>query len=83
MKYNEEIEFILNYIESADFGPTELNQLICLWTAFCIHNDLCVDTGKYDSEINELWNAMNDNISCPYSSFEYERFYNCMSKFLV
>lgn len=30
-------------------------QLRALWTAYCLHYDLCVDTADYDAELMELW----------------------------
>ncbi len=80
-----EYEYILEYIESSDNldEMVVMQQLRCLWTAYCLHQDLDVDTAKYDSRMVDMWNVMQENESAPYSSLEYERFYNAMSKYLV
>ena len=35
------------------------DQLRSLWTAYCLHNNLIVDTGTYDDDILELWSAVS------------------------
>lgn len=84
MDEKKEFEFILKFAECSDdlYPPRVIQQLRCLWTAFCLHHSLGVNMRKYDSKMSELWNAMRENAYCPYSSLEYERFYNAMSKFL-
>jgi hypothetical protein len=29
-----------------------------LWTAFCLHHELLIDTASYDHYLLELWNEM-------------------------
>ena len=83
--YQEEFDYILEQIESSDSldEMVVMQQLRCLWTAYCFHNNLDVDTAGYDNRMMEMWNVMQENESAPYSSLEYERFYNAMSKYLV
>ena len=35
------------------------NQLRCLWTAYCLHFDLNVDTRAYDTILRELYDKMS------------------------
>lgn len=61
-----EFEYIKKFIEDNDFGAgseTVRDQLVCLWTAYCIHNSLEPDTSVYDSELKELWSCLNENPS--------------------
>ena len=36
------------------------DQLRVLWTAFCLHHDLNVDTYAYDRYLFELWQEIQD-----------------------
>lgn len=84
MNEREEFDIILEFIEGADFDEIlYLQQLRALWTAFCIHRDEAVDTGSYYCYMLEMWSVMEENGTNPYSSTEYERFYNAMCKYLV
>ena len=38
-------------------------QFRCLWTAYCFHHGLTVDTAEYDRELKELWDFM---VKCGY-----------------
>ena len=38
-------------------------QFRCLWTAYCFHHGLTVDTSEYDRELMELWDFM---VKCGY-----------------
>ena len=38
-------------------------QLRSLWTAYCLHYDLDVDTSGYDSEMCDLWDAVEQDWS--------------------
>lgn len=81
----KEFEFILEFIESSDDLDQVLVmcQLRSLWTSLCIRHNMVVDTGDYDDKMQKLWAAMEDNLNNPFSSDEYERFYNAMSKYLI
>ncbi len=85
MDKQQEYKYILEFIESSD----DLDQIIvmqqlrCLWTAFCIHHGINGVTYEYDAKIDWMWEAMQENESAPYSSLEHERFYRAMSNYLV
>lgn len=37
-------------------------QLRSLWTAYCLHHSLLVDTREYDSELLELWMTIEEGL---------------------
>lgn len=54
-----EFEYLKKFASGGDFDFQLLRkQLRALWTAFCFHADLTVDTGKYDGYLHELWDAL-------------------------
>lgn len=85
MDSKAEFDYILECIESSEDldEMAVMQQLRCLWTSFCLHQNLDVDTKTYDEKMMEMWQVMQENDSAPYSSLEYGRFYNAMSKYLV
>lgn len=61
MNENKEWEFLLGYVKDNTvyfYTETCRNQLLSLWTAYCLHNNLEVDTIMYDVELIDLWNAI-------------------------
>ena len=51
MAEKSEWQFLVDYVkdDTTDFyNATCRSQLMALWTAYCMHNDLCVDTKMYD-----------------------------------
>lgn len=36
-------------------------QLRCLWTAYCMHQNLDVDTAQYDSDLAEVWGQVSQH----------------------
>ena len=47
-------------IEGYFENETDREQLRALWTAYCCHHGLNVDTGTYDAELTELWRKLNE-----------------------
>lgn len=82
---NEEYGYLLEFVESSeDIGSVlSMQQLRCLWTAYCLHENIDVDTVEYDNMMTEIWFVIQESENAPYSSDEYGRFYNAMSKYLV
>lgn len=61
MNENKEWEFLLGYVKDNTvhfYTETCRYQLLALWTAYCLHNNLEVDTIMYDVELIDLWNAI-------------------------
>lgn len=52
MNEKSEWQFLIDYVkdDTTDFGLDSCrNQLLALWTVYCMHNDLDVDTAMYDA----------------------------------
>lgn len=76
----EEFEYILAFIKEAGDISTEsiiVNQVIALWTAFCLHYNVTVDTYDYDWRVMEIART----IGIEYK--DLNRFYNKISQYLV
>ncbi len=64
--------YLKAFVEQSDFSRDSYgNQLRCLWTAYCFHQDMTVDTKPYDNDLLELWNAIHsekswDSFMCEY-----------------
>jgi len=57
-----EFEFLREFAASNTFSyPTAREQLRALWTAYCLHNDIDVDTRNYDNGISALWLEMTED----------------------
>ncbi len=80
-----EYAYILSFIkENADDDNTVCTeQLRALWTAFCLHQNIDVDTGNYDNAMLEIWEYLQKTNNSLCASFDYEKFYNAMSEYLV
>ena len=79
-----ELDYLLKFAASADFETGELaeKQLRALWTAFCFHENLDVDTAEYDAKLQALYQQLpGDRTSC--SWYDYEGFSRYMREFLV
>lgn len=54
-----ELDYIFNFINEGFFDQDiECDQLRSLWTAFCLHNNLDVDTVEYDNILFEIWESV-------------------------
>lgn len=51
-----ELSYILSFADKGCFDTeTACNQLRSLWTAYCLHHDLDVDTSGYDHDLMTVW----------------------------
>lgn len=59
------------------------DQFRALWTAYCFHHDIHVDTGKYDADMLQLWDAVQkvDRETADWSDFD--SFDGFMCRYLV
>lgn len=81
---NGEFGYLLKFAAGADFETGELaeKQLRALWTAFCFHESLDVDTVEYDAKLQALYQQLpGDRASC--SWYDYEGFGRYMCELLV
>lgn len=62
MNRKEELDFILAFIEESSFDEELVcQQLRSLWTTYCLHHGLDVDTRDYDADIATVWAVMSEN----------------------
>ncbi len=55
-----ELKFLKNFAQELRYDTKIFrNQLRSLWTAYCLHNNLEVDTMTYDRDILELWSVVS------------------------
>ena len=79
-----EMAFMLSFARQEDFFfEVTRKQLRSLWTAYCIRHDYEIDTREYDNDLHWIWQAMQENTSCPWSDDEdgitgYDLFDNYM-----
>lgn len=81
-----ELEYIVDYARGADLSSElQRDQLRCLWTAYCFHQNLDVDTSSYDTDIRVIWNVVSDfgdhEDGADWSDFD--GFDNFMCRYLV
>ena len=51
-----EYQYLKAFVRESSFDDEASRlQLRCLWTAYCFHHGLTVDTSEYDRELLELW----------------------------
>ena len=58
-------------------------QFCCLWTAYCIHYGLVVDTLGYDKDLSALWDILVERGPETEGWKDYDSFDNFMCKCLV
>jgi len=56
--------FMLDYIGEECWDEMAWNHMLCLWTAYCLHWNLYVGTEEYESEIQEIYQALKGNEDC-------------------
>lgn len=79
-----ELEYMKNFAQEAYFDTDVCrDQLRSLWTAYCLHNDLIVDTGAYDSDILELWSVVSLGEEDTAEWSDFDSFDNFMCAHLV
>ena len=73
-----EFQWLCDFASAAFFDqPTDRNHLLSLWTAYCLHYNLDVDTKMYDTMASFLWAVVNANNSGPWKDFEAFDFFLC------
>lgn len=70
-----EFKYLLDFAKGADlFFKTQRVQLRSLWTAYCFHANMDIDTRAYDRDLRTLWEALpadHEEDSCEdFTTFE-------------
>lgn len=80
---SREYGYITAFALGSDFAESIcLWQLRALWTAYCLHHNLDVDTREYDEDLRNLWAKISSG-SCPPIAEGFEAFDAFMSEHLV
>ena len=55
-----ELDYVRSFARGVESWTDHLQlyQLRCLWTAYCFHQDMEVDTFSYDNELMQIWQNM-------------------------
>ena len=86
MTEKSEWQFLVDYVkdDTTDFyNATCRSQLVALWTAYCMHNDLDVDTAMYDAVLKDLFNALSDEQKAELHCVRLPEFDSMMAQWLV
>lgn len=88
-----EWDFIIDYIrENVECIPKMrkkgitclcYNQLISLWTAYCLHNDVFPDTYEWDNDMLSLYHVIATKFDVEISEKDLNEFDILMSTYLV
>lgn len=78
MDRKNELTFIIEFAkENNCYINPEASQLQSLWTAYCVHNGLEVDTLGYDTDLMRIWESFHRSDS-RWKDYDYDEFYNFM-----
>lgn len=59
--FSAELKYLNGFAASNTIETeTEAEQFRSLWTAFCLHQNIDVDTSEYDSCLRHLWEFIQD-----------------------
>lgn len=78
------MDYMAAFVAEAFFdSEIECDQLRALWTAYCLHYNLDVDTAEYDQELRKLWKEVADTENDTAYWGDFESFGNFIAKYLV
>ena len=85
ISYAAEFDYITNFVKECNFKEDQRDclWLRALWTAFCLHQDLLVDTSGYDRCLSILWSMIVKNNDYAPDWKDCEAFENFMCEYLV
>ena len=79
-----EMEYLKEFARQSCFDEElSRDQLRCLWTAYCFHHGLDVDTSGYDNDLLGLWSATAEEEPETADWSDYGSFENFMCRYLV
>lgn len=78
MNKTEELVFIISFAENECLkGATVCRQLRSLWTAYCLHHNINVDTAQYDNDLWLVWGKVENKKHNYASNFDEFETYMC------
>lgn len=82
MDCQAELDYLKNFARESHLDEDLCrDQLRCLWTAYCFHRNIDVDTSRYDEDLQELWEVV-DEPDCD-DWHDFDTFDNFMCRYLV
>ena len=71
-KQETEFDYLCGFAKEADFECEALpaEQLRALWTAYCFHTNLDIDTFECDTALRKVWEVLKDKESCCWDNFD-------------
>lgn len=84
MDRNAEFEFMAAFATESCFDDeVSQDQLRMLWTAYCLHYGLDVDTASYDSDLRKLWEVVAESEEETSEWSDFDDFDTFMCRYLV
>lgn len=84
MDRNVEFKFMVSFAAESCFDEDIYrDHFRMLWTVYCIHHGLDVDTAGYDSDLRELWEAVAADEEDTADWSDLDRFDTFMGRYLV
>lgn len=82
MDRNTEFKFAVDFAMQSCFDEDICrDHFRMLWTAYCLHYNLDVDTASYDSDLCELWEAVDEKDTADW--YDFDSFDVFMCRYLV
>ena len=79
-----EFDFMLSYVQESCFDEEICRDwLRMLWTVYCLHHGLEVDTSDYDNDLLELWNKLTETSDETSDWSDFSSFDHFMCTYLV
>ncbi len=79
-----ELKYMASFaVESYLIEELARDQLRALWTAYCFHHNLDVDSAEYDDDLAQLWDVVSEVGYGTTEWSDYESFDHFMSRYLV
>ena len=79
-----EFKYLLAFAFESDFSfELHRKQLQALWTAYCFHHGLDVDTSSYDDDLTQLWDVVSEVGEETADWSDYDSFGQFMCRYLV
>ena len=79
-----EFGYLTAYITESCFDDEICrDRLRMLWTAYCLHHNLNVDTSGYDNDLMDLWNKLAETGDGTSGWEDFDGFENFMCAYLV
>lgn len=79
-----ERDYLLSFVQEAGFDQEiACDQLLCLWTAYCLHHNVAVDTREYDTTLYAVWETLHQGEEDPAMWCDYGSFDRTMARYLT